>query len=147
MPVLTGDIVNGKYRVEQVLGEGGMGVVVAARHLELMELYAIKVMKREVLGNDAYAEQRFLREARAAARLKGTHVAHVHDIGRLDSGELYMVMEYLRGTDLNDLVRKHGPLPVQEAVTYILQTCEALAEAHALHIIHRDINRSRVILS
>ena len=146
MPVSRGDIVNGKYRVEHVLGEGGMGIVVAARHLELRELYAIKVMKREALGSDAYAEHRFIGEARAAARLKGEHVARVHDIGRLDTGELYMVMEHLIGTDLKQVVRKRGPLPVQEAVRYLLQTCEAIAEAHALHIIHRDIKPHNLFL-
>jgi len=147
MPVFAGDIVNGKYRVERVLGEGGMGIVVAARHLELEELYAIKVMKREALGCDAYAERRFIGEARAAARLKGEHVARVHDIGRLDTGELYMVMEHLVGTDLNTVVRKRGPLPVEDAVTYVLQTCEAIAEAHALDIIHRDIKPHNLFLT
>jgi serine/threonine-protein kinase len=146
MSVRTGDIVNSKYRVEHVLGEGGMGIVVAARHLELGELYAIKVMKREALGGDAFAERRFIGEARAAARLKGEHVARVHDIGRLDTGELYMVMEYLKGTDLKKVVRERGPLPVQEAVTYVLQTCEAIAEAHALDIIHRDIKPHNLFL-
>ena len=146
MPVNTGDIVNGKYRVEHVLGEGGMGVVVAARHLDLEELYAIKIMKREALGSDAYAERRFIGEARAAARLKGAHVARVHDIGRLDTGELYMVMEHLEGTDLKKLVRKHGALPAQEAIRYVLQTCEAIAEAHALDIIHRDIKPHNLFL-
>lgn len=121
-----GHVISGKYRVEHVLGEGGMGLVVAARHLELEELYAIKIMKREAVGNDAHAERRFIAEARAAARLKGVHVAHVHDIGRLHTGELYMVMEYLRGVDLKRLVRMHGPLPVDIAVTYLLQACEAI---------------------
>ncbi len=147
MPVFAGDIVNGKYRVEHVLGEGGMGVVVAARHLELEELYAIKVMKREALGCDAYAERRFIGEARAAARLKGEHVARVHDIGRLDTGELYMVMEHLVGTDLKTVVHKRGPLPVEEAISYVLQTCEAIAEAHALDIIHRDIKPHNLFLT
>jgi serine/threonine protein kinase len=147
MPIHPGDIVSGKYRVEHVLGEGGMGIVVAARHLELEELYAIKVMKREALGDDARAEQRFLGEARATARLKGEHVARVHDIGRLETGELYMVMEHLQGTDLKNVLRKRGPLPVQEAITYVLQTCEAIAEAHALDIIHRDLKPHNLFLT
>jgi serine/threonine protein kinase len=112
MPVVIGDIIKRKYRVERALGEGGMGIVVAARHLDLQELYAIKVLKREALGNDVYAEHRFIGEARAAARLKGEHVARVHDIGRLDTGELYMVMEHLKGTDLKNLLHEQGPLPI-----------------------------------
>lgn len=146
MPILAGDIIGGKYRVEHVLGEGGMGIVVAARHVELEELYAIKIMKRESLGCETQAERRFLGEARAAARLKGAHVAHVHDIGRLGTGELYMVMEYLQGTDLKKLVRTQGPLPVPVAIGYVLQACEAIAEAHGLGIIHRDIKPNNLFL-
>jgi serine/threonine-protein kinase len=146
MPVFAGDIVGGKYRVEHLLGEGGMGVVVAARHLGLEELFALKIMKREVLGLDVSAERRFIAEARAAARLKGDHVARVHDIGRLDTGELYMVMEHLKGTDLKQVLRSRGRLPLVEAVTYLLQTCEAIAEAHALDIVHRDIKPNNLFL-
>lgn len=146
MPVCTGEIVGDKYRIEHVLGEGGMGIVVAARHLELGELYAIKVMKREALHVDAYAELRFIAEARTAARLKGQHIARVHDISRLKSGEPYMVMEHLQGIDLKRLLRARGPLSLHDAVTYVLQVCEALAEAHALGIIHRDIKPQNLFL-
>src|SRR5262245_11156018 len=95
-PVSPGDILAGKYRVERVLGAGGMGVVVAATHIDLLERRAIKFMLASQLG-DAEAVERFLREARASSRLKGEHVAKVHDVGRLDNGAPYMVMEYLTG--------------------------------------------------
>src|SRR5579871_4239254 len=96
--VQPGDILAGKYRVERVLGAGGMGVVVAATHIDLMERRAIKFMLPSQLGNTE-AVERFLREARASSKLRGEHVARVHDVGRLDTGAPYMVMEYLIGGD------------------------------------------------
>src|SRR5450432_4428992 len=95
-----GQILAGKYRIERVLGVGGMGVVVAARHLQLDERVAIKFMLREALAN-AEAVARFAREARAAVRIKSEHVARVSDVGVLDTGAPYMVMEYLDGSDLS----------------------------------------------
>lgn len=145
IPVRPGDVLAGKYRIERVLGHGGMGVVVAARHLELGELYAIKFLLPEALTTPD-ALDRFMREARASARLKGEHIAKVHDVGRLESGLPYMVMEFLAGSDLNQVVRQRGPLPVEEVATYALQVCEALAEAHSLGIIHRDIKPANLFL-
>jgi len=98
-PVKRGDVLAGKYRVEFVLGVGGMGVVVAATHLELLESRAIKFMLSEALES-ADSVERFLREARASSRLESEHVARVHDVGRLENGAPYMVMEYLDGSDL-----------------------------------------------
>jgi serine/threonine protein kinase len=146
MPVQPGDILLGKYRVEHVLGQGGMGVVVAATHLDLAELFAIKFLLPEALESDQ-AVERFLREARAAARLKGEHVAKVHDVGRLESGAPYMVMEHLEGMDLDKVGRAHGPLPVEEAVLYVLQACDAVAEAHARGIVHRDLKPANLFLT
>ena len=145
-PVRVGDTVAGKYRVESVLGTGGMGVVVAARHVELGELFAIKMMLPAALGS-ADAVARFLREARAAARLKGEHVARVHDVGRLENGVPYMVMEHLVGTDLKQVVEDRGPLPPGEVVGHLRQVCEAIAEAHALGIIHRDLKPANLFLT
>src|SRR5262245_51810241 len=99
-PVQPGEILAGKYRVDRVLGTGGMGVVVAATHIELLETRAIKFMRATGLSN-AEAVERFVREARAASLLKSEHVARVYDVGRLDDGVPYMVMEYLEGTDLS----------------------------------------------
>ncbi len=145
-PCAPGDIIAGKYRVERLLGVGGMGKVVAAVHVDLRERRAIKLMLSRH-SNDSEAVERFLREARASARLKSEHVVKVHDVGRLPGGAPYMVMEYLKGRDLGAELEKRGPLPVAEAALYVLQACEALAEAHALGIIHRDLKPENLFLA
>ena len=145
-PVREGEVLAGKYRVERVLGVGGMGVVVAATHLDLQEPRALKFMLPTALDN-AEAVERFLREARAAARLRSEHVAKVHDVGRLDNGAPYMVMEYLSGADLGVVLKQRGPLPAHEAALYTIQACSALAEAHAAGIIHRDLKPANLFLT
>src|SRR5215468_10720249 len=112
-PPRTGQVIAGKYRVERVLGSGGMGVVVAATHLDLRELRAIKLMHPEN-AEDAHAVDRFLQEARAAVRLESEHVARVLDVGRLESGAPYIVMEHLTGSDLGQISRRRGPLPIED---------------------------------
>jgi len=146
LPVAPGEILAGKYRVERVLGEGGHGVVVAAQHLTLGERVAIKVLRPEV-AQDHETVTRFVREARAAVRIKGEHVTRVLDVGSLPSGMPFMVMEHLEGADLSTVIEQKGWLPVSTAVDYVLQTCEALAEAHALGIVHRDIKPSNLFLT
>jgi serine/threonine-protein kinase len=142
-PVLSaappaGTIIAGKYRVERVLGTGGMGVVVAAHHLQLDTTVAIKfLLHGAVKGPDAIA--RFKREARAAVKIGNEHVARVFDVGTLDTGDPYIVMEYLEGADLATMLGNQGPLSIELAVECLLQACEALAEAHALGIVHRDL--------
>ncbi|HKO48294.1 MAG TPA: protein kinase [Polyangiaceae bacterium] len=135
--IAPGTILSGKYRVEGVLGSGGMGMVLAAHHLQLDERVAIKVLLPSMLENSE-ATARFAREARAAVKIKSEYVARVIDVGTLDSGHPYMVMEYLEGEDLADMLSR-GRLPREQAVELVLQACEALGEAHALGIIHRDI--------
>jgi serine/threonine-protein kinase len=144
-PVNVGDVLAGKYRVERVLGRGGMGVVVGARHLRLGETVAIKLLLPEAL-RDGGLVARFLREGRAAARIRSEHVARVFDVGTLDNGAPYIVMEHLEGSDLREVVKARGPLPVEEAVGYVLQACAALAEAHALGIVHRDIKPANLFV-
>ncbi len=136
--VTEGEILAGKYRVEKVLGVGGMGVVVAARHIDLDEKVAIKFLLPAMLGDGA-AVARFQREAKAAVRIKSEHVARVFDVGRLQDGAPYMVMEFLEGSDLAALLTRHGAMPFAQAVDFILQACVAVADAHALGIIHRDL--------
>jgi serine/threonine-protein kinase len=136
--VLIGQVVAGKYRIDSVIGEGGMGYVVVAHHLQLDTKVAIKLLRAELASN-AEAVERFAREARAAVRITSRHVARVFDVGTLESGAPYMVMEYLEGGDLSSLLQKRGPLPITEAVDYVLQACEAIAEAHAAGIVHRDL--------
>ena len=138
VPVHPGDILAGKYRVERVLGVGGMGVVVAAHHLQLDQRVALKFLLPAALRNPE-AIERFGREARAAVRIKSEHVAHVTDVGHLENGAPYMVMEYLDGGDMAAWLRERGALALEQAVQFILQACEAIADAHALGIVHRDI--------
>ncbi|UQA56825.1 serine/threonine-protein kinase [Polyangium aurulentum] len=145
-PVQPGDVVAGKYRVDRVLGKGGMGIVVAATHLDLLEPRALKFLLPMSVP-DAEVAERFLREARAAARLKSEHVARVHDVGRREDGTPFIVMEHLEGEDLGALLRRGSALPVEEAVLYVLQAAEALAEAHGLGIIHRDLKPANLFLT
>ena len=136
--VREGDVLAGKYRIEKILGAGGMGVVVAAHHLHLDERVAIKFLLPEVLGN-AEVMGRFAREARAAVKIKSEHVARVIDVGSLENGAPYMVMEYLDGHDLSAWLELRGALPIEQAVEFVLQACEAIADAHGLGIVHRDL--------
>src|SRR5580693_4913024 len=136
--VHEGDIIAGKYRVERVLGAGGMGVVVAAHHVQLDERVALKFLLPEAVAN-AEVLGRFVREARAAAKIKNEHVARVTDVGELSNGSPYMVMEYLDGDDLAAWLQKRGAMRADQAVDFVLQACEALADAHSLGIVHRDL--------
>ena len=145
MEVSEGEVLVGKYRVERVLGVGGMGVVVAAHHLQLDEKVAIKFMLREALANPE-AVARFAREARAAVKIKSEHVARVSDVGTLDNGAPYMVMEYLAGVDLAAWLAQRGVLPIEQAVEFVLQACEAIAEAHTLGIVHRDLKPANLFI-
>lgn len=146
MEVKEGQLLAGKYRVERILGEGGMGVVLAALHVQLDQRVAIKLL-RPAIAAALDATNRFLREARAAARIQGEHVARVMDVGTLESGAPYIVMELLDGKDLGQVVQTCGSLPVADAVDYVVQASEAIAEAHALGIVHRDLKPPNLFLT
>jgi serine/threonine-protein kinase len=143
---LQGDVIASKYRVERLIGMGGMGVVVAARHIELDERVAIKMLLPHLPATGEPAA-RFLREAKAAIRIKNEHVVRVLDVGRTDTGSPYIVMEYLDGQDLGQLLERSGPLPVEDTVDYVMQACEAIAAAHALGIVHRDLKPANLFLA
>jgi serine/threonine protein kinase len=143
--VRTGDVVSGKFRIERVLGQGGMGVVVAARHLQLDETVALKFLRAHATS-DPDALARFTREARAAAKLKSEHVARVLDAGVADDGTPYIVMEYLEGRTLGKVLEDQGRLDVVTTAEYAIQACEGLAEAHARGIVHRDIKPENLFL-
>jgi serine/threonine-protein kinase len=143
--IAEGRVLAGKYRVERVLGQGGMGVVVAAHHIQLDERVAIKFLLPDAVAN-AEVVGRFVREARAAVRIKSEHVARVSDVGTLEGGEPYMVMEYLEGSDLAAWLLQRGALPVEQAVEFLLQASEAIAEAHALGIVHRDLKPANLFV-
>ena len=133
----VGAVLRGKYRVERVLGVGGMGIVVAARQLQLDRLVAIKFLLPEMLEQPEVVE-RFQREARAASKLESVHAARVIDVDALEDGSPFLVMEYLEGTDLRKLLKQFGKLPIEAALDYVVQTCEGVAEAHAAGVVHRD---------
>ncbi|HTU62968.1 MAG TPA: serine/threonine-protein kinase, partial [Polyangiales bacterium] len=129
----AGDVIVGKYRVDSVIGAGGMGVVLGARHIELGHLIAIKVMR----SRNPLATPRFLREARTTVRLSGEHVVRVFDYGKLEHGSPFLVMEYLHGEDLAKVIAR-GIVPIDTALRYMIEACEALEEAHGLGVVHRD---------
>jgi serine/threonine-protein kinase len=141
-----GEVILDKYRVDKVLGAGGMGVVVAATHLGLNQQVAIKFLLAKAARNPK-AVQRFTREAQAAARIQSDYVTKVSDVGTLASGAPYMVMEHLDGEDLGEVLERGAALPVPQAVTYLLQACEALAEAHKAGIVHRDLKPANLFLA
>lgn len=143
--LVAGDVVAGKYVVERTLGMGGMGQVLAAKHVKLGTKVAIKVVHPE-LAADHQAVARFLREAQTMARLSSEHLVRVHDVGELPGGVPYMIMDYLEGKDLSALLVERGPLPVALALDYVRQACDALAEAHAAGIIHRDVKPQNLFL-
>jgi serine/threonine protein kinase len=142
----AGEVIAGKFIVEEVLGVGGMGVVVSAKHMHLGQKVAIKFLRRDAVRNQD-AVNRFLREARAAVGLQSAHVVRVMDVGVLDDGMPYMVMEHLTGTDLNRVLELRKTLPAEEAVDYVLQGMEAIAEAHVLGIVHRDLKPANLFLT
>jgi serine/threonine-protein kinase len=145
-PLQLGEVLDGKYRIDAVLGAGGMGTVVKAWHMVLDEAVAIKFLRPEASGEPTLLA-RFLREARAAAKIKSEHVCRVHDVGTTPQNEPYMVLELLEGEDLGRLVRRRGALAVDEAVHYVLQASEAIAEAHARGIVHRDLKPANLFLT
>lgn len=141
----VGDLIAAKYRLEKVAGEGGMGIVYAAEHLVLRQRVAVKVLLPDAACSDAVVE-RFAREAQAAARIQSEHVARVMDAGSLDSGAPFLVMEFLEGCDLQELLALEGTLTVVEVADVMLQALEALAHAHAVGIVHRDLKPANLFL-
>ena len=146
LPVQPGTVLAGKYRVERVIGRGGMGVVVEARHVALDERVALKFLLPDFASHPE-ASARFQREARAAVKIKGEHVARVSDVGTLESGSPYMVMEFLEGIDLSQALQKYGVCQIPDAIDYVLQASEAIAEAHGHGIVHRDLKPANMFLT
>jgi|GEM_PF-6067143 len=140
----AGLVINGTYRLDEEIGSGGMGVVWKASHTKLGTTVAIKFLRHAL---DEESTARFLREARTAARLESPHLARVFDCAQLETGELFIVMEYFDGVGLDVYLAKEGPLPVAEAVDYVLQACVGLAAAHRRGIVHRDIKPANLFLA
>jgi eukaryotic-like serine/threonine-protein kinase len=143
--VAPGAVIAGRYQIERLLGEGGMGRVFVARQLGLERRVAVKILRAE-LTIDRAALTRFQREARLIASLVSEHVVRIHDLGELDTGEPYIIMELLDGEDLAAMLAR-GPLHPEQARAWILDACSAIGEAHALGIIHRDIKPSNLFVT
>lgn len=144
--IQVGDVIADKYRVESIIGRGGMGVVVAAEHLQLKETVALKFL---LSGGEDEKEfrQRFLREAQVSAKLRGEHVVRLMDFGAPEGAPPYIVMERLQGTDLRETLNHFGKIPIDIALDYIAQACEGVAEAHALGVVHRDLKPSNLFVT
>lgn len=143
-----GDLLAGKYRIERMLAEGGMGILFEATHLQLEEPVAIKFLRPEIAASaETEAAQRFLREARSSIKIRSEHVVRILDVAELESGVPYIVMEMLTGEDLDQLLTKSGALQPSDAIDYVLQACEALAEAHQRGIVHRDLKPANLFLA
>lgn len=134
-----------KYDVERVIGRGGMGTVFEARHTRLGQRVAIKVLGEDLRMHPELV-RRFEREARAASALSSPHAVRVFDIDTTEDGTPFFVMELLAGRDLNDVVTNDGPQPIGLAVRWLIEACDAIAEAHRLGIVHRDIKPSNLLL-
>jgi serine/threonine-protein kinase len=145
-PVNVGDVLAGRYRTVRLLGVGAMGVVVEATHIHLDQRVALKFLLAHQATHRELHE-RFLREARAASKLRSQHVTRVSDFGTLDSGAPFLVMELLDGKDLAAVIEARGRLPVPEAVEYVLQMLEAVGEAHRSGIVHRDLKPANLFLT
>jgi len=145
-PVEPGQILADKFRVERVIGVGGMGVVVEATHLDLKQRVALKFLLPAAMA-DKGSVARFEREARAAVQLKSEHAVKVMDVGRMPDGSPFMVMEFLEGVNLAQVISQRERLPVPVAVDYLLQLCEAVSEAHRLGIIHRDLKPENIFIT
>ncbi|MBX3230889.1 MAG: protein kinase [Labilithrix sp.] len=136
----------GSYIVDKLIGSGGMGVVVAAKHAQTGDAVAIKLLRPKAAGDKIHAE-RFAREARAIAKITSDHVVKVLDAGTLDSAAPFIVMEYLVGRDLSQMIREDGPLRLRDAADVMLQVCDAVASAHAVGVIHRDLKPSNFFVT
>ena len=146
LDALIGQALDGKYRLDERLGHGGMGTVYRATHLLIDRPVAVKVLNSRLVTDEA-AKERFRREARAAGRLRHTHAVAVTDFGETEDGIVYIVMELLEGTSLREVLVREAPLDPARAVSLMLQTAAAVAAAHQEGIIHRDLKPANIFIA
>jgi serine/threonine-protein kinase len=144
--VSPGTVLDGKYRIERVLGQGSMGQVVAATHLSIERMVAIKLLLPDALDRGE-ALARFEREVQAVSRLHSPHVAQIIDVGKMGDGTPYMVIEYLVGQDLSEWLAERGSIPHTQAVDFLIEALDALTEAHREGIVHRDVKPSNLFVA
>ncbi len=142
---LLGRVIDGRYRVEQQIGEGGMGVVYMAAHTVLQKRLALKVLRGDS-SRDADVVQRFMQEAQAATSIGHPNIIDISDFGRLPDGAVYFVMEYLDGSSLSDMIKRGGSVPTAEAVHLVRQIASALEAAHQRGIVHRDLKPDNIFV-
>ncbi len=143
---LSGRVLGGRFRIDRLIGEGGMGAVYEGRHVDLHRRVAIKLVHAAHLRH-AEIEERFRREAQAASAIESENIVQVFDVGRDDELGLYMVMEFLKGKDLCDLVEQYGPMDPRLACSIIYQAALGLGKAHEVGIVHRDLKPANVFLA
>ena len=143
---IVGTVIAGKYRIDAVLGRGGMGAVYRATHVMLNKTVAVKTINRDLIES-AEMVQRFQREARAATSLEHPNIVAVYDLGQADDGGLYIAMEFVKGVDLKDVIRASGPMPAARIVPLLAQVASALARAHRNHIVHRDLKPQNLVIA
>ncbi|MDB4972357.1 MAG: Serine/threonine protein kinase PrkC, regulator of stationary phase [Myxococcaceae bacterium] len=143
--VLLGTLVDGRYRIDAQIGEGGMGVVYKATHIALNKTLALKILRGDV-AKEPEAVQRFMQEAQAATSIGHENIIDINDFGRLPDGTAYFVMEYLNGHPLNDLIKRGGSIPTRDALHILRQIASALGAAHVRGIVHRDLKPDNVFV-
>ncbi len=143
---LIGRVIDNRYEVTNILGQGGMGVVYGANHKYLNRKVALKVLQRALASDEGYVA-RFLREAQAVAALKNRHTITVHDFGVTEGGQLYFAMELLEGLPLTDIIEEESPISFDRAVGFLEQVCDSLAEAHDAGLLHRDLKPDNLFIT
>src|SRR6266550_7518079 len=142
---LIGRVFDGKYRLDERLGGGGMGTVYRATHLLIDRVVAVKVLSQRFVGDET-AQQRFRREARASGRMQHPNAVMVNDFGATEDGWLYIVMELLEGQTLRDLLAREAPLDPARVVSFMMQTSSAVGAAHDANLIHRDLKPANIFI-
>ncbi|HUS29804.1 MAG TPA: serine/threonine-protein kinase, partial [Kofleriaceae bacterium] len=140
----VGKVIDGRYEIQQRVGEGGMGVVYKARQMSIDRVIALKMLNQQMAGDQQWV-QRFYNEAKACSRLQHPNTIRMFDFGQTQDGRLFMTMEFLDGMSLRDALDR-GPIAPQRVIKVLIQCCASLAEAHSIGIIHRDIKPDNVFL-